>query len=64
MMRDAQIVELFVACKSLVRDAAFLMSDCLLLLEKWRTDLLSKEQLYDPKIIIKYRDSIQDSRLS
>ena len=64
MMRDAQIVELFVACKSLERDAAFLMSDCLLLLEKWRTDLLSKEQLYDPKIIIKYRDSIQDSRLS
>ena len=30
MMRDAQIVELFVACKSLERDAVFLVSDFVL----------------------------------
>ena len=35
MMRDAQIVELFVACKALERDAAFLVSNLVLLYIKY-----------------------------
>ena len=36
MMRDAQIVELFVACKSLERDAAFLVSDLSFVMRKMK----------------------------
>ena len=55
MMRDAQITELFGACKSLERDAAFLVSDFVFSIRKWETNLLSKEQLYDPTMAISLR---------
>ena len=35
-MRDAQIDELFVVCKFLERDAAFLVSDCLFVINKMK----------------------------